>query len=101
MKKKTTNPSEILRKDFMRPLKITAYRLAKETGMPLTRIASILKDRRRITVNTALKLGQYFGNTPEFWLGLQNAHEIKKHKKIINEDLRKIRPVKQQEKIAK
>ena len=60
----------------MLPLEITAYRLAKEIDIPQTRLSEILKGRRRITADTALRLSKYFGNSAKFWLGLQDDYDI-------------------------
>ena len=62
--------------EFLAPLQITAYRLAKEIDIPQTRLSEILKGRRRITADTALRLSRYFGNSAKFWLGLQNDYDI-------------------------
>lgn len=84
------HPGEILLEEFLRPLKITAYRLSKDTGIPQTRISQIIKGKRRITADTALRLGSYFGNSAKFWLGLQNDYDIEKEKEEIKELLIKI-----------
>ena len=77
MKKlKNIHPGEILNEEFLIPLGISAYRLAKDTQMPQTRISAILKGNRRITAETALKLAKYFGNSAKFWLGLQDDFDI-------------------------
>lgn len=70
------HPGEILLEEFLNPLNISAYRLAKETGMPQTRISEIIKGHRRITADTALRLSYFFGNTAKFWLGLQDDFDI-------------------------
>ena len=70
------HPGEILQEEFLIPLKITPYRLAKETRIPQTRISEIIKGNRRITADTALRLSQFFGNTAKFWLGLQDDFDI-------------------------
>lgn len=70
------HPGEILREDFLIPMEISAYRLAKETGMPQTRVSEILKERRRITADTALRLSKFFGTSEKFWLGLQNDYDL-------------------------
>jgi len=70
------HPGEVLREDFLAPMEITAYRLAKETGMPQTRVSEILKERRRITADTALRLSKFFGTSEKFWLGLQNDYDL-------------------------
>ena len=63
--------------DFLADYGITPYRLAKDTGMPPTRPGAIINDGRAITADTALRLGKYFGNTPEFWTNLQAMHDIR------------------------
>ena len=65
------HPGEILLEEFLKPLNISAYRLSKEIGIPQTRVSAILKGKRRITADTALRLSKYFGNSAKFWLGLQ------------------------------
>ena len=69
---KNIHPGEILLEEFLIPLNITAYRLAKRLKIPQTRISEILKCRRRITADTALRLSNFFGNSAKFWLGLQD-----------------------------
>lgn len=81
MKKlKNIHPGEILNEEFLIPLKITAYRLAKDTTMTQTRISEIIKGNRRITADTALRFSKYFGITPKFWLGLQDDYDIEEEK---------------------
>jgi addiction module HigA family antidote len=70
------HPGEVLLEEFLLPLNISAYRLAKEIDIPQTRISEILKGNRRITADTALRLGKYFGNSPKFWLGLQDDFDL-------------------------
>lgn len=70
------HPGEVLREDFLLPMEISAYRLAKATGMPQTRVSEILKERRRITADTALRLSKFFGTSEKFWLGLQNDYDL-------------------------
>lgn len=65
------HPGEILEEEFLKPLGISAYRLAKETRISATRISQIIKGKRRITADTALRFGKFFGNSADFWLGLQ------------------------------
>ena len=83
-------PGEILNEEFFLPMSITAYRLAKDTSMPATRLSEILKGRRRITADTALRLSAYFGNTAEFWLGIQDEYDLRQERTRIQEDLKKI-----------
>lgn len=70
------HPGEQLREEFMKPLGITAYRLAKDVGVPVTRIQEIAAERRALTGDTALRLARYFGTTPEFWLNMQRDWEL-------------------------
>ncbi|MFO7881112.1 MAG: HigA family addiction module antitoxin [Kosmotogaceae bacterium] len=74
------HPGEILREEFLIPLEISAYKLSKDLDIPQTRISQILKGKRRITADTALRLSQYFGNSPKFWLGLQNDYDIEEER---------------------
>jgi len=70
------HPGEIMLEEFLKPLGITAYRLSKDTFIPQTRVSEIVKGRRRITADTALRLSRYFGNSAKFWLGLQDDYDI-------------------------
>src|ERR1041385_5841858 len=82
MKKlKNIHPGEVLMEEFLIPLKISAYRLSKDVGIPQTRISEILRGNRRITADTALRLSKYFGNSPKFWLGLQDDYDIEEESK--------------------
>ena len=75
-KLKNIHPGEILLEEFLIPFNITAYKLAKDIEIPQTRISEIVKGNRRITADTALRLSKYFGNSPKFWLGLQDDFDI-------------------------
>lgn len=70
------HPGEVLNLEFLAPLEISAYRLSKDLKIPQTRISEIIKGRRRITADTALRLSKYFGNSAKFWLGLQDDYDI-------------------------
>ena len=81
MKKlKNVHPGEVLLEEFLTPLQISAYRLSKDISIPQTRISEILKGNRRITADTALRLSKYFGNSPKFWLGLQDDFDIEEER---------------------
>lgn len=69
-------PGEILDEEFLKPLSITQYRLAKDISVPPRRINEIVKGQRAITADTALRLGRFFGTTPEFWLNLQTHFDL-------------------------
>lgn len=75
------HPGEVLQEEFLIPLGISAYRLSKDIGIPQTRISEIIKGRRRITADTALRLSYYFGVSAKFWLGLQDDFDLEKIKK--------------------
>lgn len=72
------HPGEILKKDFLAPLGITQYRLSKDTGISQMTISKIVRGKQAITAETALRLGRYFGTSPQFWLGLQVAWDIER-----------------------
>lgn len=71
-----SHPGEILLQEFMLPLELSANALATELRVPATRIGAIIKGRRGVTADTALRLSRYFGTTPEFWINLQSAYEL-------------------------
>jgi addiction module HigA family antidote len=71
-------PGEVLKEEFMRPLALSARALAKSIGVPVNRVTAIINGERTITADTAILLGEYFGNSPQFWLGLQMAHDLER-----------------------
>jgi addiction module HigA family antidote len=75
-KLKNIHPGEVLKEEFLEPLGITAYRLSKDTFIPQTRISEILKGRRRVTADSALRFAKYFGTSAKFWLGLQDDYDL-------------------------
>jgi addiction module HigA family antidote len=75
------HPGDILLTEFMEPLELSAYRLAKELQVPLPRIYDIVRGKRSITADTAIRLGIYFGLPPQFWLNLQNDYDVRIAKK--------------------
>ncbi len=93
MKNRIANihPGEVLREEFLVPYAISAYRLSKDTGIPQTRISQIIKGKRRITADTALRLASYFGTTAKFWLGLQDDFDLEAEQEVKNEILFQIR----------
>ena len=84
------HPGEILEEEFLKPLGISAYKLAKETKIPATRISQIIKGKRRITADTALRFGKFFGNSADFWLGIQMEYDLRKEKVEIESVLEEI-----------
>ena len=88
------HPGEILQEEFLEPFDITAYRLAKEIKIPQTRISQILQGRRRITADTALRLSEFFGNSAQFWLGLQVDYDLEEERSKIGDELSVIQRMK-------
>ena len=80
-KLKNIHPGEVLSEEFLIPFGISAYKLAKDIGIPQTRVSEILKGNRRITADTALRLSKYFGNSAKFWLGLQDDYDLEEEVK--------------------
>lgn len=70
------HPGEVLMEDFLVEMEISQYRLAKDISVPARRINEIVHGKRSITADTALRLGHYFGNSPRFWLNLQNQYDL-------------------------
>ena len=85
------HPGEVLREEFMIPLEITAYRLSKDLGIPQTRISEILRGRRRVSADTALRLSKYFGNSAKFWLGLQDDYDLEEELSSRKREFQKIK----------
>src|SRR5689334_1674650 len=75
------HPGEILREDFLKPLGLSVNKLALELHVPATRVGEIVHERRRITADTALRLGRYFKTNAEFWLNLQNFFDLEVEKR--------------------
>ena len=84
------HPGEILLEEFLKPMEITAYRLSKSIGIPQTRTSQILKGKRGITADTALRLSKYFGTSPKFWLGLQDDYDLEEQTNKLENELNQI-----------
>ena len=76
----TTSPGEMLAEEFLKPLGLSRHRLAMSIRVPSTRIGEIVRGKRAITPDTALRLARFFNNSPEFWLNLQQMHDLTKAK---------------------
>ena len=72
------HPGEVVKEDFLKPLALSQYMLAKALGVPQIRISQIVNGKRAVTPDTALRLARYFGTTPEFWLGMQMTYDLEK-----------------------
>jgi addiction module HigA family antidote len=86
------HPGEILLEEFLKPMGITQYRLAKEIGVPQRRIGEIVAGARSVTPDTGLRLSKFFGMSDDFWTGLQMDYESAKAKDSIKTVLAKIKP---------
>lgn len=84
------HPGEVLLEEFLKPLGISAYRLSKDLNIPQTRVSQIIKEKRKVTADTALRLSKYFGNSALFWLGLQNDYDLEVEQIKNNKDFAQI-----------
>ncbi len=91
-KTKNIHPGEVLMEEFLKPMEISIYRLAQETGLSQTRLGQIAKGARGITAETALKLGKFFNVPAEFWMNLQTFYDIEEAQGRYGKDLKAIRP---------
>ena len=89
----TPKVSEILLKEFMDPLNVSAYKLAKGIDVPISRIQDILHDRRKITAETSIRLARYFGVSDEYFIKLQSEIDIRETKEKLEDNLLKIKPL--------
>ncbi|MFA6962824.1 MAG: HigA family addiction module antitoxin [Opitutaceae bacterium] len=92
---KTLTPitsGEILREDFLKPMEITAYRLAKDIHVPLTRITAILQGKRGITADTGLRLDRYFGLSEGYWMRIQLECDLREAKQRLGKQIADIKP---------
>jgi addiction module HigA family antidote len=83
------HPGEILLEEFLRPMDISQYRLAKDISVPQRRISEIVQGKRAITADTALRFGRYFGMEAQFWLNLQSRYDLQKAKAVLDNRLDK------------
>jgi addiction module HigA family antidote len=83
------HPGEVLREEFLTPLGISQYRLAKDIHVPARRINEIVLEKRGISADTALRLGRYFGMTPQFWINLQARYDLEVARESIEDTLKK------------
>ena len=88
-----THPGEVLLEEFLKPMEISAYRLAKETFILQTRVLEIITGKRRITADTALRLAKFFGTSAKFWLGMQDDYDLKEEKNDKEKEINSIKPI--------
>jgi addiction module HigA family antidote len=84
------HPGEVLLEEFLLPMEISQYKLAKDLKVPQTRISEIVKRNRRITADTALRLSKYFGTSAKFWLGLQDDYDLEEYENKLAKELKEI-----------
>ena len=87
------HPGEILREEFLRPLEMTAYRLAQNLGVHQTAISEILNGKRRVSAAMALRFSRFFGTTARFWLNLQDAYDLEEEASKMGDKLTNIQPL--------
>ncbi len=88
------HPGEILREEFLKPMNISAYELAKRLHVPAPRVNDIVLEKRGISPDTALRLARFFGTTEQFWLNLQDAFEVSRLKAERGDEFEQIKPLK-------
>jgi addiction module HigA family antidote len=88
------HPGEILKEEFLEEMKITAYRLAKETNIPESNLSEIINGKRNITASISIKLGKFFELNPNFWLGLQNDYDIRKENHKLEDTIQNMKSYK-------
>lgn len=87
------HPGEMLREEFLKPMGLTPYAVAKACGVPRTRIERIVREELGISADTALRLAKFFGMSVEFWINLQAQYDLEVTKKKIAKELKAIEPV--------
>jgi addiction module HigA family antidote len=86
------HPGEVLREEFLVPMKLSPYAVARVVGVP-QRIERLVREETPVTADTALRLAKYFGTTAGFWMGLQAQHDLEQAEDALTRELRKIEPV--------
>ena len=86
------HPGEVLREDFLRPMQLTRYAVARACGVPRTRIERLARSETPVTADTALRLARYFATTPQFWMGMQAQYDLERAEDEARVELRRIEP---------
>ncbi len=84
------HPGEVLREEFLKPLKLSAYKVAKDLGIPANRITGIVNEQRAITAETAVLLGHYFSTSAEIWMNLQTRYDLRIAERTTAAQLRRL-----------
>ena len=91
-KRNPSTPGDILKHEFMEPLRLTAYRVAKQTGLQPIHISEIIKGKRRITAETSLLLGKFLGTSATYWMDLQTSHDLRIAQREMADRLKAVMP---------
>lgn len=95
------HPGEILREEYLAPLQLKPYTLAKKLDVPRTRIERLVNEQTPVTPDTALRLGRFFGTTPQFWMNMQAGYDIAMQAMVKKADLERIEPLAQTPALSK
>ncbi len=87
------HPGELLREEFLAPMGVTPYRLAKDIGVPVQRVHELVHERRGVSADTALRLSRYFGMSEGYWMNAQKHYELEVEKDRLGEKLQEIQPL--------
>jgi addiction module HigA family antidote len=88
------HPGEMLREEFMKPMELTPYKIAKACGVPRTRIERLVREELGISADTALRLAKFFGTSVGFWMNLQSRYDVRMAERAIAADLKAIETIK-------
>jgi addiction module HigA family antidote len=86
-------PGKVLVEEFMKPMHLSTYRIAKDTGLAATAVSEIMRGKRRISIETAIIFATYFGNKSEYWLGIQNAYDLDKARQLMTDKIKSVHPL--------
>ena len=89
------HPGEVLREEFLRPMNLSPYKVARALGVPRTRIERLVNEQTTVTADTALRLARYFGTSPAFWMGMQAQHDLERAQDELGTKLREIAPARE------
>jgi antitoxin HigA-1 len=88
------HPGEVLREDFLVPMNLSPYTVARACGVPRTRIERLVREETPVTADTALRLAKYFGTTAAFWMGMQAQYDLERTEDEVSAEIKRIQPVK-------
>jgi antitoxin HigA-1 len=99
-KLRPVHPGEVLREDFLAPMRLSAYMVARAIGVPRTRIERLARCETAVTADTALRLGRYFGTSPEFWMGMQTQYDLESAEDGLADVLKGIEPLRSSDQVS-